>query len=133
MFYEDEKLKNAYAQDDDYDDNDNDYAEQEEVSAKPAKKVQKRVTIEDPQEKSETHFSFANITILTAVIAIAICLFAKLLGMSGAMTAGVVFMWIAAAALIAGYAIYILQVVKTKEVKFDPQVVLLILASVLFA
>ena len=130
MFYDDPKLKNAVDQDADYEENN---LEEEATKTQTVKNVQKRVTIEDPVEETpKLDFGFVTISIILSICAIAVSIFAKLLAISGALTAGVVFKWIAAGALIAGLAIYVVQVVKLKQVKFDPQLVLLILASVFF-
>lgn len=101
-----------------------------EQDDKPAKKV----TIEDPVEVEEPKkFDWANwgnLSMITAFATIALVVLGKLFIIVGAAICGCIFYWIGGLALLASVGLYVAQMIKNHQVKFEPQLIILILAIV---
>ncbi len=112
-----------------FDELDND-DEADELEVKKSKKV----TIEEPKEeempKKFEWTNLGNLSILSAFATIALVVLGKLFVIIGAVTAGYVFYWIGGLCLLASLGFYVAQMVKNHLVKFEPQLIILILAIV---
>ncbi len=104
--------------------------EVDEVEVKKAKKV----TIEEPKEVEEPKkfvwSDLGNLSILSAFATIALVVLGKLFVIIGAAVAGYVFYWIGGLCLLASLGFYVAQMTKNHQVKFEPQLIILILAIV---
>ncbi len=104
--------------------------EQDEVEVKKSKKV----VIDDPKEE-ETPKKFdwtnlGNLSIIAAFATIALVVLGKLFVIIGAAIVGYVFYWIGGLSLLASLGLYVAQMIKNHQVKFEPQLIILILAIV---
>lgn len=110
-----------------FDDMDDDDAREENVA-------NKKIVIEDPVEEKEPKkfdwTNLGNLSILTAFATIALVVLGKLFVIVGAAICGYIFYWIGGLTLLASLGLYIAQIVKNHQVRFEPQLIILILAIV---
>lgn len=108
-----------------------DKEENDDVDVKKSKKV----AIEEPKEEEDAPKKFdwtnlGNLSILTAFATIALVILGKLFVIIGAAVVGYIFYWIGGLTLLASLGLYVAQMIKNHQVKFEPQLIILILAIV---
>lgn len=128
--FADEEKKSKTNLDDERDYYDGYFAEVEEQEAqeKAGKKSTKKVIIAEPEEPKKFEWSLKNITVMTALLAIALYVVAKLFNIIGVAVCYAIFYYLGAVALLGALGCYVTQVIKNHELKFEPQLVILLLS-----
>ncbi|MBO5102672.1 MAG: hypothetical protein J6C13_01100 [Clostridia bacterium] len=128
MFADEEKIKKVQP-DEIYDDFEDDYYDdEEEVVQKPVKTQKERVTIEDPKDGIKFEPTLNNFCVLFSLISVALMVLARMFMAIGVGVCFTIFYWIGAAVLLGAIAVYVVQIIQAKAVKFEPQLIILILA-----
>ncbi len=130
MFADEEKKSSKdLDQERDYYDSYFDEIREAEAEELAKSKSSKKVTIGDPEEPKKFEFSLKNLTAIACFIAIAFFVLAKLFAIVGVFICYAVFYYIGAVAMLCGLGCYLAQVFKNHELKFEPQLVVLLLAA----
>ena len=127
----DKYLDDDYGEDDDTTEEQQETKEKEEVQdaeVEKQEKKQEKVGIEDPKEGIKFEPSLENITILLSLVGIGLVFLARMFSTIPLTICFTIFYWIGAAVVIGAIAVYLTQIIKAKKVKFEPQLVILILS-----
>lgn len=93
-----------------------------------------KVAIEDPvEEKEPKKFDWSdlgNLSMITAFVTIAFVILGKLFLIIGANVVGYIFYWIGGLTMLASLGCYVVQMTRNHQVKFEPQLIILILAII---
>lgn len=128
MFADDEKkVSTALDEERDYYDGYFDEIEKAEAKKTEEYKPTKKVIIEDPEEPKKDP-TLKNLTIVSALISIALVVIAKLFLVVSVYVCYAIFFWLGAIVLLGSISCYVAQIIKDKAVKFEPQFVLVLLA-----
>ena len=101
------------------------YFEEEETKEATAKKV----TIAEPEEPKKFEFSLKNIVILTSLAAIILAVLASMFSSVGVYVVYAIFHWLGSFCLMGALGCYITQIIKNHTLTFEPQLVMLLLAT----
>lgn len=97
-------------------------------------KKSKKVVIDDPvEEEAPKKFDWSDLgnwSMIAAFATIALVILGKLFMIIGANIAGYIFYWIGGLTLLASLGCYVVQMTRNHQVKFEPQLIILILAIV---
>lgn len=89
----------------------------------------KKVTIAEPEEPKKFEFSLKNIVILTSLAAIILAVLASMFSSVGVYVVYAIFHWLGSFCLMGALGCYITQIIKNHTLTFEPQLVMLLLAT----
>ena len=118
--------------DDDFEDDDDETVDSQvkQDTKQSDEKKQEKVGIEDPKEGIKFEPSLENITIILSLVGIALVCLSRMFASIPLAICFTIFYWLGAAVVIGAIAIYATQIIQAKKVKFEPQLVILILAII---
>lgn len=109
--------------------------EKEGVSKQEKKEAQKVVIedpVEEPQPKKFDWTSWGNLSLIAAFATLALVILGKLFIIVGAAVCGYIFYWIGGLTLLASLGLYAAQMIKSNAIKFEPQLLILMLSVFAF-